>query len=225
MMRFYKWMVPALALALCAFVAPSGALATTPCDTTVSPDPCPAGDTDIFMGNSSGNADAPNIIFLIDNSPNWSRASQHWPDNGGNQGQAELAAIISVLAQINSHRPANVGLAMLTSYAGSGANGATPGSGGGYIRFAVRDMTNGTNNTALQNILNGISNNITDPAEKLQGMSSKDESAGFYEIYKYLSGLAPFSGPYSQNGFADVPQNPQSLSAKGQGLNAGWAMN
>ena len=231
MIRPCKSSVAALALILCAVAAPSAVLAQPSCNTTPSPDPCPTGDTDIFMGNSSGNSDAPNIIFLIDNSPNWSRASQKWPDNGGNQGQAELNAIVTTLQKINSSRPANVGLAMLTAYGGSttASAGATPGTGGGYIRFGVRDMTVATNNVALQNILNGISNNITDPAEKVAGMANKDEDAGFYEIYKYLSGLAPFTGLYGssyagQNVFVDVPQNPQSLSAAGEGLSSGWAL-
>jgi len=183
-----------------------------------------ADDIDIFLGTSAGTADSPNIIFLIDNSPNWSRASQHWPDNGGNQGQAELAAVSSTLNRINSTRPANVGLAMLTAYSGTAANGATPGTGGGYIRFGVRDMTNSTNRTALQNILAGIAANTTDPAEKVAGMANKDEDAGFYEIYKYLSGLSPFTGLYSQNSFADAPHNPQSLSGAGQGLTSGFAL-
>jgi type IV pilus assembly protein PilY1 len=183
-----------------------------------------ADDIDIFLGASAGTADAPNIIFLIDNSPNWSRNSQHWPDNGGNQGQAELTAISSTLNRINSTRPANVGLAMLTAYSGSSANGATPGTGGGYIRFGVRDMTNATNRVALQNILTGIAANITSPDEKVAGMANKDEDAGFYEIYKYLSGLQPFTGVYSQNSFADVQNNPLSLSAAGQGLTSGFAL-
>ena len=232
MIRLCKSSVTALALILCAVAAPSAVRAQSTCNPNTATDLCPTGDTDIFMGNSSGNSDAPNIIFLIDNSPNWSRNDNHWPDNGGNQGQAELAAIISTLKTINGTKPANVGIAMLTAYAGSAtaSAGATPGTGGGYIRFGVRDMTIASNNVALQNILNGISNNITDPAEKVAGQNSKDESAGFYEIYKYLSGLAPFSGPYgssyaNQNVFVDVPQNPQSLSGKGQGLSSGWALN
>ena len=184
-----------------------------------------ADDIDIFLGTSGGSADSPNIIFLIDNSPNWNRTAQNWPDNGGVQGQAELAAINSALAGITSTLPAKVGLAMLSAYSGTSSNGATPGTGGGYIRFGVRDMTNATNRTALQNILAGISANIADPAEKLAGMSSKDEDAGFYEIYKYLSGLAPFTGLYSQNSFADVPNNPQSLSGSGQALTSGFALN
>jgi type IV pilus assembly protein PilY1 len=211
MTHLFKLTVSALALILSVFALSTGVRAD---------------DIDIFLGPSGGTSDAPNIIFLIDNSPNWSRASQHWPDNGGNQGQAELTAISSTLATINSNSPANVGLAMLSSYSGTGA---TQGTGGGYIRFGVRDMTNATNVTALQNILSGIAANITDPAEKLSGMSSKDEDAGFYEIYKYLSGLAPFTGPYgssyaSQNVFVDVAGNPQSLSGAGQGLTSGFAL-
>jgi hypothetical protein len=52
--------------------------------------PALADDIDIFTGASGGTGDAPNVMLLIDNSDNWSRSSQHWPDNGGNQGQAEL---------------------------------------------------------------------------------------------------------------------------------------
>lgn len=210
-----KLTVPLLALILSAFVVPTGVLAD---------------DIDIFMGTSAGSSDAPNIIFLIDNSPNWSRTSNHWPDNGGTQGKAELAAISATLAALNpTKNPANIGLAMLTEYPGSSANGATPGTGGGYIRFGVRDMTNAANLTALENILNGIAANITDPAEKLSGTSHKDESAGFYEIYKYLSGLAPFAGLYgssyaNQNVFVDVAGNPQSLSGAGQQLTSGFAL-
>src|SRR6266851_1960901 len=135
MSHLCKLTIPALTLILSAFALPTGVRAD---------------DIDIFLGTSGGSADAPNIIFLIDNSPNWSRASQHWPDNGGNQGQAELAAIISTLRTINGTRPANVGIAMLTAYGGSAtaSAGATPGTGGGYIRFGVRDMTNATNNAA-----------------------------------------------------------------------------
>ena len=231
MIRLCKSSVTALALILCAVAVPSAVRAQSTCNPNTATDLCPTGDTDIFMGNSSGNSASPNIIFLIDNSPNWSRAAQQWPDNGGNQGQAELAAIVSVLKTINGKRPANVGIAMLTAYGGSAtaSAGATPSTGGGYIRFGVRDMTNAQNNQALQNVLAGISNNITDPAEKIAGQNNKDESAGFYEIYKYLSGLTPFSGPYgssfsNQNVFVDVPQNPQSLSPAGQGLSSGWAL-
>jgi type IV pilus assembly protein PilY1 len=128
---------------------------------------------------------------------------------------------------------------MLSSYSGSGG---TPGVGGGYVRFAVRDMTVAANKTALHNILmgsnssTGIYNNITDPNEKLTGQSSKDEGGAFYEIYKYLSGLAPYTGTFSsssppakQNQYVDVAGNlgpgVDRLTGAGQGLITGFAIN
>jgi type IV pilus assembly protein PilY1 len=189
-----------------------------------------ADDIDIFLGAQGNTVNAPNIIFVIDNTDNWSSASQKWPD-APTQGQAEVTAISTELNAIKSTTPANVGLAMLTSYSGSGAGGATPGAGGGYIRFAVRDMTVATNKTALQNILTGINNNITDPNEKLTGQSSKDEGGAFYEIYKYLSGLAPYTGPFGssyakQNQYVDVGGNsgPDGLTGAGEGLLTGFAI-
>ena len=182
-------------------------------------------DIDIFIEPTTGTSGAPNIIFLVDNSPNWSRAAQHWPDNGGNQGQAELASISSLLDTITASKPANIGLAMLSEYAGSSANGATPGNGGGYIRFGIRDMTVAANKTALKNILTGIYNNITSPSEKLSGMPKKEESAALYEIYKYFSGLTTYTGPYAQNPNADVSANPNTYTAAKQGLTSGFAVN
>lgn len=181
-------------------------------------------DTDIFVGASGGAADSPNIIFLIDNSPNWSRQSQQWPDNGGTQGAAELAAISALLNTVTTSQPINIGLAMLSPYAGSSAGGATPGTGGGYIRFGARDASVAANRTALQNILAGIQANINSPSEKIAGMASKEEDAALYEVYKYLSGLTPFSGPYAQNPNADVAGNTGTYTAAGQGLTSGFAI-
>ena len=188
-----------------------------------------ADDIDIFLGSSGGSSDAPNVMLLIDNSDNWSRNAQHWPDNGGNQGQAELAAIISVLQNLSSqNQNINVGLAMLTT------NSGAIGAGGGYIRFGLRNMSVSANNTALQNILNVIYNNITDPAEKV-AIAHKDETEAFYEIYKYFSGLAPYAGGYPANAFADVAGNLGGgascsgsgcggLTAAAQGLSSGFAI-
>lgn len=201
-----------MALALCAIAALS---------------PCAiADDIDIFAGVSGGSGDAPNVMLLIDNSPNWSRASQHWPDNAGNQGQAELGAIIQVLQYLtNQGLDINVGLAMLSSNTGA------VGTGGGYIRFGARNMSVAANNTALQNILNEISGNINSPGEKLSGMSSKDETAGLYEVYKYFSGLAPYTGGAAANARADVagnlgggPVGAGGYTAFAQGLTSGWAI-
>src|SRR5712664_174153 len=175
---------------------------------TLSPLPLRAEDIDIFVGSSGGTAVAPNVIILIDNSPNWSRASQMWPD-APTQGDAEVRAISNVLNSFTN--PINVGLAMLTP--------STPN--GGYIRFGARDMTVAANKTALQNILAGI--NVNSTSEKLLGMPNKDESAGLYEVYKYFSGLAPYAGAPANNPNADVAGNTNPLTGAGQGLTTGFA--
>jgi type IV pilus assembly protein PilY1 len=163
----------------------------------------PAEDIDIFVGSSGGSAAAPNVMILIDNSPNWSRASQQWPDEP-TQGQAELLALSSVLNSFTN--PINVGLAMLTQ--------STPN--GGYIRFGARDMTVAANKTALQNILAGI--NVNSSSEKLLGMANKDESAGLYELYKYFSGLAPYAGAPANNPNADAIGNTNPLTDQPQAV-------
>src|SRR5437762_5920005 len=115
-----------------------------------------ADDIDIFLGLSGGSADAPNVMVLIDNGPNWSRQSQGWTDPAGakiTQGVAELQALHQVLTYFGTQNPpvpVNLGLAMLTP------NSAGGSTGGGYIRFGARDMTVASNRNALQNILANI---------------------------------------------------------------------
>ena len=168
-----------------------------------------ADDIDIFVGTSGGLAAAPNIMFLLDNSSNWSRASQHWPD-APTQGDAELQSIGQVLPTIS--RPANVGLAMLT---------VTPVSGA-YVRFGARDISVAANVTAFQNIVGGI--NVNSPAEKID-IAKKDDSAALYEMYKYFKGLTPYAGWPVGNPEADFVPNLLPLTANAQGLTAGFAFN
>ncbi|MFN5994172.1 MAG: hypothetical protein ACK45Y_08735, partial [Betaproteobacteria bacterium] len=39
-----------------------------------------AEDIDIYVGASTGSKANPKILIVLDNSANWSRASQKWPD-------------------------------------------------------------------------------------------------------------------------------------------------
>src|SRR5438132_1131260 len=69
-----------------------------------------ADDIDIFLGLSGGSADASNVMFLIDNGPNWSRQSQGWTDPNPpyakiTQGVAELQALQQVLGYLGSQNP------------------------------------------------------------------------------------------------------------------------
>jgi type IV pilus assembly protein PilY1 len=215
-----------------------------------------ADDIDIFIGSTSGGG-TPNVMFLVDNSSNWSKASQKWPDQA-TQGQAELDAIVRISTNLyNAHvanpakNPAvNIGYSELTDTPPNNA-----GHAGGYVRFGVRDVvTNLTNLKALANILGygsatppnppaipppltvaapstSIYNNINAPAEKYNE-ADKDETAAFYEIYKYFNSLDAFTGSNAivsgdhNPGAAwdDYPGASGAQSAKGQGLTSGYAL-
>lgn len=196
--------------------------------------PTAADDLDIYLGLSAGSASAANVMILIDNSSNWARNSQGWTSSSGGtvvQGQAEVLAIQQAISFLEGEgQPINIGLAMLTPY------NVGVSTGGGYIRAGVRDVSVSGNATALQNILTQVYDNINGGGsanETCCGMAHKDETAALYEIWKYFSGLAPYTGaPNSQNPWVDYQGNtgggPGPVSSAGltpwaQGLTAGFA--
>lgn len=196
-----------------------------------------ADDIDIYAGTTSSNAGEPVVMFLLDNSPNWSKNDQKVTDLNNNivaSGVAEAQAIQNVLGAQTSAIQA--GLAMYTNSSAGGIGS------GGYIRFGARDMTSSPSTSANFQALNAIlgwysaSNNINNSAEKLASQSVKNESAAFYELYKYFHALAPFAGNQSSasnsspsNQFVDVNNNTDSgtiggYTAFGKGLSSGFAI-
>lgn len=180
-----------------------------------------AEDIDIFAPTKADAASMPNILIMVDNSANWSRSAQKWPDNDGKQGAAELKAIRNVLNSSSVTINANVGFGGFT---GSGS------STGGYIRFGMRDMTASANKEALTKILDHIASDINSSVEKV---NDNAESAGLYEAYKYFHSLSVFRGGYvsGNNPASNVDQagnlgNPSSAkpTAAGQGLTSGFAI-
>ena len=189
-----------------------------------------ADDIDIFVSAQSGTSSgSTEVIFLLDNTTNCSRAAQKWPDQP-TQGQAEVDAIVQTVAQITNpgagKTPPNLqfGIAMHT---------LTPGAGG-YIRFGVRDLTGNANRTAFNNILgygptpagapaSSIYNNIDAPSEKIN-VGQADHEAALYEVYKYFKGLSVFNGTPAGNSFADIGSASGPETAKGQGLTSGFAL-
>ena len=101
-----------------------------------------AEDVDLFMGASATSAASrPNILFVIDNSANWSAASQHWA-GGVKQGQSELRALRTLVGEVGDD--VNMGLMLFTPGSGSNKDGA-------YVRYHVRQMTS-VNKSALQGV-------------------------------------------------------------------------
>jgi type IV pilus assembly protein PilY1 len=200
--------------------------------------PVLADDIDIYTNASAGGANEPVVMFLLDNTPNWSKNDQKITDLSNTtfvaSGVAETQAIIDSLNVITSasHKPPlAAGVAMFTDSGLNDAAGNSIGSGG-YIRFGARDITAtssaSTNYTALSTLLGwyagNSSNNINTNTEKLGGQPKKNESAALYEMYKYFKGLAPYAGTQSPaknssppNQFVDINSNSDSVNTSGFG--------
>ncbi len=157
-----------------------------------------ADDIDIFVGKSGGSSGNPNVLIVLDNTANWDRASQHWPDTTGKQGQAELLAIRTVIDGLGGgasvDATVNVGLMMFTD------NGS--GRKGGYIRYAVRPMT-AANKLVFHNLLTTIYNNFGTPSEKVAASASYGDV--MFDAFKYFGGYT--SPSHVVDGAAGTPQD------------------
>ncbi|MBI4207871.1 MAG: hypothetical protein HY527_22865 [Betaproteobacteria bacterium] len=177
-----------------------------------------AEDTDLFVG-SPPNADAsrPNVLFILDNSANWSAQAQHWTD-GSAQGESELRALRNVIGglKVNSDGTGTINVGLMMFAPGSGQN-----KDGGYIRYHMREMTatnklrlqeqlgvdtvDGNGNTvpcvynATTNLLTGSPNCIKggfqNPIEQT-ATADTDYSAALFEAFKYFGG---FTDPANAN--------------------------
>lgn len=129
-------------------------------------------DIDIYGGTPSVGM-APNILFVVDNTANWSSAFAN-----------EMAALV---ATINS-LPANkfrVGLMMFTETGGDNS-----GNGGAYVRSAVRLMDSGYK-TKLIDLLNSMTSNDDKTSGGKAGLAMA-------EAFYYMNGQAPYSGNNKQ---------------------------
>ncbi len=142
--------------------------------------PATAEDIDLFV-QPGGGSSIPNVLLVLDNTANWSR-------NVG--GQAiyinEIAALVSTLDNlavdpVTGAAKFRVGL-MLFTETGGGNNNVD----GGYIRAAIRPMTE-TN----QDLYGAMLSSLGSIADRSNGGKA---GKAFSEAYQYFSGLAPFSG-------------------------------
>jgi len=151
-----------------------------------------AEDIDIFGGTTTVDPNLPNVIFVLDNSANWSRQSQQWP-GGVDQGQSEVRAIKTALAaQVGR---LNIGLVEYSTSSNSANND------GGYVRHDLQELTDASF-AVLEGKLDAIFNNINGSEEK-RGSSNL---YGYlpYDFYNYLSGSAQSKvGVGTPEGLAD----------------------
>ena len=144
-------------------------------------------DIDLYTLNGGTNNPAPNVLIVLDNTANWSRNDQHWPDSGIYQGQAEVQAIQNVLQSLN----ANVNIGLLEFVTGGNAIDY-----GGFVRQAIAPMgpnqTGGPANLlAFSASLTTIFNGIKAPTEKQN--SGAPYGNLMYDAYNYLAGNTPFA--------------------------------
>jgi len=133
-------------------------------------------DIDIFSVDESNIVARPNVLFVLDNSANWSRQSQQWP-GGETQGESETDAIKLVINELDSS--VNVGLLEFIT------SGAATDQDSGYIRYHIRPMTT-ANKATLSSHLTTIHDNINTPDEKRA--QSNPFGNLFWDVYNYLAG-------------------------------------
>ena len=155
-----------------------------------------AEDIDLFASGltTEGVSDTlPNVIFVLDNTSNWSRQSQKWP-GGLKQGQSEVLAIRNTMAALPDNVDVNVGIFEFTTQGNANQDG-------GYVRFDLQPYqgAKAAFNTTLDEIYEGIN----DPNEKRNSNSSLGNLVA--DFYHYLAGDASlFSGAGTPSALADA---------------------
>ena len=126
-------------------------------------------DTDIFLANPTIEATRPNVVILLDNTANWNTPFA-----------TEKQALINIATSLITDA-FNVGLAMFVE-----TGGANDSRDGGYVRYAVRQMTP-TNKARFISMVNGLD---------ITGDKSNNAVPGLAmgELYRYFAGLQAVSG-------------------------------
>lgn len=162
-----------------------------------------AEDIDIFAAGA-GTVPKPNVLLLLDNSSNWSATlgpNACFDPKLDTKFHAEVCALRTVVGQMTDR--VRLGLAMFTE----------TGTNGGYMRFAIRDMTE-QNKKALIEQVNGF---IQNGAGTDSSGSNQPYGKAMFEIFKYFGG---FTNP--ANAQTDIAGSPISQTAFGPRAYAGW---
>lgn len=150
-----------------------------------------ADDIDIFLTPPSGGGNKPAVLFVLDNTANWSRQSQQWPDQDA-QGQSEVRAIKQAIESLDDSF--SVGLMKFVTRGNANQDG-------GYVRSDIRPMTE-ENKARISEQLDVIFDNINDPAEK------RNANVPFgnllHDVHNYLAGSNALFPGAEPDGLADA---------------------
>ncbi|MDG1389363.1 MAG: hypothetical protein P8L70_10805 [Halioglobus sp.] len=154
-------------------------------------------DIDLFLGDPPSAAEAPNVLFVIDNTANWSQTGA----SGGPIWDAEKAALATVFENLENG-VVNVGFMMYTETGGSDS-----GNKGAYIRSAIRNMTATNKDLYADQIRNFDIND-----DKSNGGKA---GLAMMEAYLYFAELEPYGG--NQKAKTDYTLNVSSDTSGGGG--------
>lgn len=158
-----------------------------------------AEDVDLFVGNQVDANGLPNVLFILDNTANWSQAFSN-----------EIAALSATFESLPENPDGtarfNIGLMLAAETSSSDSNVS-----GGYVRAAIRPMTN-TNKRKYAAMIAALD------VGKDKGNSGAS-SVVMAEAYRYLSGGAPYAGnnkakaDYTGNTGADWSNSATTLAS------------
>lgn len=158
-----------------------------------------AEDIDLFVGNPAGTSDRPNVLFIIDNTANWTQAFV-------NEQAALAATFLAIPVNADGTPRFNVGVMFAAETSSSDSNVS-----GGYVRAAMRPMT-AANKTLYSNMITALDVG----KDKGNGGAS---SLVMAEAYRYFSGAAPYAGnnkakaDYTGNTGADWSNSATTLAS------------
>lgn len=135
-----------------------------------------AEDIDLFMGSALPSTSNPNILIIIDNAASNNASINNTCGGPNKKLDMERCIIANLINSADVTDKVNIGLS---------AFNPSSGSQGGYIRYAVRQMT-AANKTTLAASVNSLATANNAPYGK-----------SMHEAYLYYSGKAPYAGTTS----------------------------
>ena len=133
-----------------------------------------AEDIDLFVGSEPNANDRPNVLFIIDNTANWTQAFV-------NEKAALAATFLAIPENSDGTARFNIGVMFAAETSSSDSN-----ISGGYVRAAFRPMT-AANKSLYANMISSLDVG----KDKGNGGAS---SLVMAEAYRYFSGAAPYAG-------------------------------
>ena len=154
-----------------------------------------AEDIDIFAGTTTINTNLPNVIFVLDNTSNWSSNSQQWPEAVA-MGQSEAKAIWDVVSNPDLAGKINVGL--MTFVSGQGDANVN----GGQVWHHLQELNSDSLVRLEYLLIERVYDNFTDTAIKRN--SNEEFGNLMYDVYNYLDdGDSIFGGARHESTISD----------------------